>query len=154
MLFKRFPNKLNILALLGEKQMSNGYLSQILFRELINSVGATVPNDTDYPRYNVLEKDENITVLELAVAGFKKEELTVKQEFKNSTIKQVLTIEGKKEEKKEYAYKGISTRDFKREFSLPEYTEIKEVTLIDGILSVVLEKQIPEDKKPKTFTIN
>ena len=137
--------------------MSNGYLSQILFREIINSVGATVPNDTDYPRYNVLEKDENITVLELAVAGFKKEELTVKQEFKNnsiSTIKQVLTIEGKKEEKKEYAYKGISTRDFKREFSLPEYTEIKEVTLVDGILSVVLEKQVPEDKKPKTFTIN
>ena len=55
---------------------------------------------------------------------------------------------------KEYIHKGIATRKFDKKFTLGEFIEVQEVALVDGILSVYLEKNIPEEKKPKNFSIN
>jgi len=55
--------------------------------------------------------------------------------------------------KGEYVHKGIATRDFKQEFALAEYVVVRGAELKDGMLKIVLEKELPEEKKPKTIEI-
>lgn len=135
--------------------MSNLNRSRVLFHTFFSDLGLNVPQDTGYPRYNVSEVD-NKTIVELAVAGYKKEELIVKQEYNSEIQKNILVIEGKKlsEQEVPFIFKGISTKNFRREFIIPEFTEIKEVKLENGILSISLETILPEDKQTKTFEIN
>lgn len=92
-----------------------------------------------FPPVNVIQKDENNFVVELAVAGYKKEEIDVTLE------KTHLTISGKKSEKDErnYLVKGIAGRSFTRTFVVLDTIEVKEATLTDGILSVQLENVVP-----------
>lgn len=101
----------------------------------------------NYPPHNIVKVDDDHYVVELAVAGFKQEDLNI--EFKDS----VLTITGKKEDNREYTHKGISSREFKRTFTLGEYVEAISASLADGILSVNLERIIPEEKRPKKIEI-
>ena len=67
-----------------------------------------------------------------------------------------MTITGHKEGKDErsYSYKGISSRKFKRQFVLAEYVEVIESTLVNGVLTIVLEQVIPAEKLPKKIAIN
>jgi len=104
---------------------------------------------TSYPPYNIFKAGENQNAVEIAVAGFGQEDLDI--EIKENT----LTITGKKEEKdeREYSYKGISSRKFKRQFVLAEYVKVVESTLANGILTIVLEQVIPEEKLPKKIAI-
>ena len=103
-----------------------------------------------YPPHNVVEHGEGKYEIALAVAGFNEKDLTVEVE------KDVLTIASKDVDlngDKKYIHKGIATRKFKKTFTLGEFVEVDSVKLIDGILSVYLEKNIPEEEKPKTFKI-
>ena len=103
-----------------------------------------------YPPHNVVNHGEDKYEIALAVAGFNEKDLFVEQE------ENVLTIASKDVDlngDKEYIHKGIATRKFKKTFTLSEYVEVESVALVDGILSVYLQKNIPEEKKPKTFTI-
>lgn len=103
-----------------------------------------------YPPHNVVNHGEDKYEIALAVAGFNEKDLFVEQE------ENVLTIASKDVDlngNKEYIHKGIATRKFKKTFTLSEYVEVESVALVDGILSVYLEKNIPEEKKPKTFKI-
>jgi molecular chaperone IbpA len=87
----------------------------------------------------------------IAVAGFNEKDLFVEQK------ENILTIASKDVDlngNKEYLHKGIATRKFNKAFTLGEFVEVQEVALVDGILSVYLEKNIPEEKKPKKFAIN
>jgi molecular chaperone IbpA len=104
-----------------------------------------------YPPHNVVKHDDNRFEIAVAVAGFSEKDLFVEQE------ENVLTIASKDIDlngNKEYIHKGIATRKFNKTFTLGEFIEVKEVSLVDGILSIYLEKDVPEEKKPKTFTIN
>jgi len=104
-----------------------------------------------YPPHNVVKHDDDRFEIAIAVAGFNEKDLFVEQE------ENVLTIASKDVDlngNKEYLHKGIATRKFNKAFTLGEYVEVQEVALVDGILSVYLEKNIPEEKKPKTFAIN
>ena len=104
-----------------------------------------------YPPHNVVKHDDNRFEIAVAVAGFSEKDLFVEQE------ENVLTIASKDIDlngNKEYIHKGIATRKFNKTFTLGEFIEVKEVSLADGILSIYLEKDVPEEKKPKTFTIN
>jgi molecular chaperone IbpA len=104
-----------------------------------------------YPPHNVVKHDDNRFEIAVAVAGFSEKDLFVEQE------ENVLTIASKDVDlngSKEYIHKGIATRKFNKTFTLGEFIEVKEVSLADGILSIYLEKDVPEEKKPKTFTIN
>jgi molecular chaperone IbpA len=104
----------------------------------------------NYPPYNISRNTENSFTIEVAVAGFEQGEITV------GLDNRVLTISGTKgdEPTPEYLYKGISTRDFVREFTLAEHVEVVNASQQNGILSIYLEREVPEEKKPRSIAIN
>lgn len=110
------------------------------------SVNTTTPA---YPPYNIVKIDDDKVVLEYAVAGFKKDDISI------VTEKNVLTIKGEKPtDERNYLHKGIAARKFTRSFTLPEYFEVESAGYEDGILYVDLIRNIPEEKKPKQISIN
>ena len=104
---------------------------------------------TNYPPYNLKQIGEDSYLIEIALAGFNKEDITVKQE-KNVLV---ITGENKSDSSTGYIHKGIGGRNFTRTFSLAEYVEVDNVIMIDGLLKVFLMKRIPEEAKPKVFQI-
>ena len=109
-------------------------------------------NTSNYPPHNIskVKGPEEMYVIELALAGFKREDIEVEQD------KNVLTIKGSSHEdsNKEYLYKGIGARSFVKTFSLAEYVKVNSVFILDGILMVGLTKFIPENERPVKFDIH
>ena len=103
-----------------------------------------------YPPYNIARLDEDRYQISLAIAGFSPEEIAVTAE------QNVVTIEGKKPEKaeREFLYRGISTRAFKRQFSLADYVQVKDASFDNGLLKIELVREIPEAMKPRRIAIN
>jgi molecular chaperone IbpA len=97
----------------------------------------------------VVKLDEDTYKLSLALAGFSKDEVEV------SVDNGSLVIKGEKteEDSTNVLHKGIATRKFTRTFALGEYMEVDRAEMADGILSVFVERNIPEEKKPKTIKI-
>jgi len=119
----------------------------------IDKFFSTPSVNTAYPPYNVIKFSDDEYVMEFAVAGFKKDDISI------TTEKDVLTIKGEKEDPEfekdsGYVHKGIAGRKFKRSFTLPEYFEVVGAEMEDGILKINLERQIPEEKKPKQIAIS
>ena len=104
----------------------------------------------NYPPYNIVKNTEDSFDIQVAVSGFSEGEIEVNLDNR------VLTIKGQKNEElvAEYLHKGISTRDFVREFTLAEHVEVINASQKDGILTIQLERIVPEDKKPKAIAIN
>jgi molecular chaperone IbpA len=107
------------------------------------------PTKATYPPYNIVKVNDDKIVMEFAVAGFKKDEISV------TTEKNVLSIKADKPEtdNKKYLHKGIAARKFTRSFNLPEYFEVESAGHEDGILYIDLIKNVPEEKKPKSIKI-
>jgi molecular chaperone IbpA len=108
-------------------------------------------DNSGYPPYNVETIGENKYQITVALAGFKRDDLTI-------TVKEgLLTIEGKKDdieqEGRTYIHRGIANRAFQRQWKLAEYVEVVDATMEDGLLFVLLERQVPEEKQPKTIAI-
>ena len=125
------------------------------FDRMFEEMGRSFANSrgTDnYPPHNVVQLDETHYVIEIAVSGFAEEELDV--ELKDN----VLTVTGEKVKedtpKVEYLHKGISTRNFSRNFSLAENVQVLAATVKNGILAVALERIIPDEQKPKKIAIS
>lgn len=114
-----------------------------MFDEL-SRVGTTTNN---YPPHNVVQIDENNYLIEIAVAGFKKEDIDI--QLKDS----ILTVTGKKEDNRTYTHKGISSREFNRTFTLGEYVQVNGADLEDGILAIKLERVVPEEERPRVIEI-
>ena len=110
-------------------------------------------SSTNYPPYNIVQINEDEYMISLAVAGFGLDNLSVTKD------KKFLIIEGKEYQSDSekivpnYLHKGISNRDFRREFQLADHVEISNAHLELGILSVHLKREVPEDAKPKTIAI-
>ena len=102
-----------------------------------------------YPPYNVVKIDEDTYQLSLAIAGFSKDEVSV------SVDNGSLVVKGEKTEETEnqILHKGIATRKFTRTFALGEYMEVDRAEMADGILNIFVERNIPEEKKPKAIKI-
>jgi len=118
-----------------------------------DDVAKNIPN---YPPYNIKKVDDNKYVIELAVAGFSKNELELELadgvlSVKGSTSIDSLVNDGVDQT---YLYKGISDRAFSRKFTLADTVEIKNAEYINGLLKVFLERIIPEHKKPKKIEIS
>lgn len=109
-------------------------------------------HNTNYPPYNILKYSDDSYSIEIAVAGFKQGEVSI--EVKNNQ----LTIEGKQttllNDTREFVHRGISGRDFVRVFTLAEHVEVVGAKQENGILIINLERQIPEEKKPKAIPIS
>ena len=121
------------------------------FDSMFNRLEKLNDKPSGYPPHNVVKHDDNQFEIAIAVAGFNEKDLFVEQK------ENIITIASKDVDlngNKEYLHKGIATRKFNKTFTLGEFVEVQEVSLVDGILSVYLEKNIPEEKKPKTFAIN
>ena len=105
-----------------------------------------------FPPYNIVLVDDDKVDIELAIAGFKPEEISVTVENGLLSIESERVQEEETEERN-YHYRGISTRSFKRSFQLANHWEVRDATFDNGILTVKLEKEIPEEQKPKKIDI-
>lgn len=124
-------------------------IDQVWNNAWATSTTSWVPSET-YPPYNIREIDEDTRVLELALAGFSRDEIKV--EVDNRQLK----ISGEKEKAEEepkYLHKGIATRKFSKSIALWEFWEVNSADYNDGILYIVLKREIPEEKKPRVIKI-
>lgn len=107
-----------------------------------------LPKMTAYPPYNIRKIDENKYSIEMAVAGFGKQDIDIEM------ADGVLTIKGStKTDEDNFIYKGIADRAFTRSFTLADSVEVKNADLINGMLKIWLERFIPEEKKPRKVDI-
>ena len=103
---------------------------------------------TNYPPYNLIQVNNSESRLEIALAGFKKEEVNVFTEYGK------LFVEGKKKDKEtesEYFHQGLAQRSFKRAWTLSDDFEVRDVSLEDGLLTVKLGKVVPEHHALKDY---
>jgi|TARA_B100000427_G_scaffold171850_1_gene142883 molecular chaperone IbpA len=102
----------------------------------------------NYPPYNISKIKDGEYKVEMAVAGFTKQDITV-------TVKEnILAVKGKKEKSEsDFLYKGIGERSFSQNFRLAEFMYIDKAELKDGILRIALKQELPEEKKEKTIKI-
>jgi molecular chaperone IbpA len=111
---------------------------------------------TNYPPYDIVQINDDEYMISVAVAGFGHDNLSVTKD------KKVLIIEGKhsrdtvdnEDATAKYLHKGISERNFRREFQLADHVEISNAHLELGILNIHLTREVPEDAKPKTIAIS
>lgn len=120
-----------------------------MFKRL-NTFSESLPKISAYPPYNIKKTDENTYVIEVAVAGFGKQDIELTLE--NGTL--VIKGNTNADEGTDYLFKGIADRAFTRTFTLADTVEIKNADLINGMLKIWLERFIPETAKPKKIEIN
>jgi molecular chaperone IbpA len=118
----------------------------LMERRFANSVS------NNYPPHNILKTGENQYEIQIAVTGFKKDEINVTVEDN------VLIIKGESQTSNEstdmvYIHRGLATRDFVKEFPLAEYIEVVGAETQNGMLSIKLIRNIPESAKPKVIDI-
>lgn len=114
----------------------------------LNSVHTAAVNQS-YPPYNIAKVDEDTYRVDLALAGFDKKDIEVSVDNGTLIVKGELATE----DTAESVYKGIATRKFTRTFALGEYMEVVGAEFKNGMLSVNIERIVPEDKKPKSIKI-
>ena len=108
-----------------------------------------------YPPFNLKKTDENVYVIELAVAGFGKQDVELTLEDNKLVIKGNTTLETVSQDgvESQYLHKGIADRAFTRTFSLADNVVVNNAQMFNGMLKIWLEHVIPEDKKPKKIDI-
>lgn len=124
-----------------------------IFDELMR-VNAQQSN-VNYPPYNIVKHNEDEFAIELAVAGFREGDINITVEKNILTIKgeQAIKVYKEGELEPEYVHRGISARDFARTFTLADHVEVVGAKVENGILTIALERQVPEEQKPKTIAI-
>ena len=112
---------------------------------------ARTSETTGWPPYNIETTGENAYRIEIAVAGFKPEELNL--EVKEN----LLTVTGKKaandDAGRKYLHRGLAERDFERRFQLADYVIVTEANLDNGLLAISLKRELPEALKPRSIPI-
>lgn len=103
----------------------------------------------NYPPYNVVKVNDTTYEIEMAIAGFSKDEISVEVN-QNEVI-----VKGNKLENadRDYQYRGLALRSFEKSIFLAEYLEVRGATVQDGILSIELELLVPEEVKPRKIEI-
>ena len=103
---------------------------------------------TGYPPYNIEKQGDYNFTIEMALAGFGKKDIEIEFAEGLLTVKSV-----KEKEEKETLYKGISQRNFTRKFTLADDIVVKGAKLENGMLTIDLERIVPEEKKPQLITV-
>ena len=106
----------------------------------------------NYPPYNIVKTGENTYDIELALAGFSKDDIDVEYENNVLTVKSIKKAE-EVQENDAVLHRGISKRMFSKSFTVSDDVEVKGAELKHGLLKVSLERIIPESKKPRTIKI-
>ena len=114
--------------------------------ETLNRLETFAGSGTNYPPYNIYNGSDSRTILEVALAGFSQGDISVETE------RNCLTVSAKKpKDDKKYSHKGISNRAFSRSWQLGDDVEIEKVEFDNGLLTVILVKELPEKQKKKTW---
>ena len=131
------------------------YRNSIGFNQLFDRITSNIDTASQsYPPYDIIRTGDETYVIRLAIAGFQKADIKI--ELENGTLNisghQLKKIDGEDEANGiEYLHRGISNRNFGRTFNLADYVEVTDATIVDGVLTVGLEKIVPEAMKPKTI---
>ena len=106
-------------------------------------------NIPNYPPYNIKKTEDNTYVIEVAVAGFAKQDI----EIELADNKMIIKGNVKNDEPENFLFKGIANRAFTRAFALEDQIEVKDAEMFNGMLKIFLERIIPEHKKPKKIEV-
>lgn len=117
---------------------------------IFNRLDAMSGHNTSYPPYNIVKHDEANYEIEIALAGFKAEEIEVSTE---QNILRVTSKVAKRDSERTYLHKGLSKRSFNNSWQLSDDVRVSSVDFADGLLTISLEKIIPEHQKRTTYTI-
>jgi len=129
------------------------YRSVVGFDRLAGLLEAAAKTEgaAGYPPYNIESVGEDAYRIEIAVAGFKPDELSV------DVKENLLTVAGRKaantEDGKRYIHRGLAERNFERRFQLADYVVVADAQLADGLLSISLRRELPESLKPRRIEI-
>jgi molecular chaperone IbpA len=127
------------------------YRSVVGFDRLADLLdSATAEASTGYPPYNIERLDENAYRIEIAVAGFRPDELDIQVK------ENLLTVTGRKtanDEPRNFLHRGLAERNFERKFQLADFVIVTDANLADGLLSVSLKRELPEALKPRRIEI-
>ena len=120
------------------------------FDTLLDELNALAERkESNYPAYNIAKDDDEHYRIELALAGFSSDEISIQTE------KGILTIEANKaEERGNYVHQGIAKRGFSKMFRLAEYMKVDDAQFVDGILTIFLYREVPEADRPQQIRIN
>ena len=128
------------------------YRSVVGFDRLATLLDAAASGEsTGYPPYNIETVGDNVYRVEIAVAGFKPEELDL--EVKDN----VLTVQGRKaanDDTRRFLHRGLAERNFERRFQLADYVVVTDAQLNDGLLTISLKRELPEAMKPRRIEIS
>ena len=117
---------------------------------------ASIPS-SNYPPYDILKEAISDTddkyIIRIAIAGFKKSEVDIELDDNTLTVS-VCREDNTGKQRAEFLHKGISSKEFYKSFALAEHVEVKKATMSDGILEIILEKNIPDSEKPKKIKIS
>ena len=122
-----------------------------MFDSLTSSTGYEERQHT-YPPYNIIKVSDTEYIIELAVAGFAKNDIEIRMVADKLSINSI-DLKTSEVSEKEYLHKGISSRHFKRAFTLSDDVVVKDAEMTNGILNIRMERIIPDDKKPRTIKI-
>jgi molecular chaperone IbpA len=117
---------------------------------VFNRLDAMSGHNTNYPPYNIIKHDGTSYEIEIALAGFKAEEIKVSTE---QNILRVASKVEKRDAERTYLHQGLSKRSFSNTWQLADDVKVSSVNYNDGLLSVLLEKIIPEHQRKITYTI-
>lgn len=104
-----------------------------------------------YPPYNLVKEDDFNWTIEIAIAGFKREEIDITFENGKLFVSGSSVVE---QPEKQYVHHGIAKRNFNHRFILAETVVVKSAEIVDGLLVIKLENVIPEEKKPRKIEIS
>lgn len=122
------------------------------FDELLNAIPQIASESSSFPHFDMYHIDREQYVIELALAGFSKDSIEVSVDGNRLTIKGE-KVENELPEGVEYIHKGIAHRAFSKSFVLGEFLKVSSAEFSDGILRISIDKEVPEEKKPKLIPV-
>lgn len=108
------------------------------------------PANSNYPPHNIVKYSDSEYAIEVAVAGFSKEEITVEVDQDQLVVR---GIQLNDDDSKEYLHRGLASRNFEQSYTLAEYMEVKDAEVKDGMLVIKIERIVPESLKPRQILI-
>ena len=121
-----------------------------IFNTMLNQPTNSITNKPNYPPHNLIEYEDGKYTITLAIAGISKEDLNITLEEQNLTI----SYDGKETESNgKILYRGIANRSFNKIFHLAENIEVNDASIDNGLLTIDLEQNIPDHKKPRTIEL-
>lgn len=146
---------MNQLARIDTAALANLSRALIGFDRMFSDFDRSQARSDNYPPHNIIKTGENTYAIEMAVAGFAKEEISIEVENNHLSIagQKAVTAVQESQDDVIYLHRGLASRDFIKVFPLAEHIEVGEAELTNGILTVKLIRIVPEALKPRVVNI-